>query len=63
MPTLATAVRRTTAATMLALALSWAAAGAAEAAIPPPDLGDCYQISVTSPTTGEHPTVDVCPPF
>jgi len=59
MPALA---RRTTAATLMALAMSWAGATAAEAAGDPPSLDDCYTLAITSPTTGQHPSVDVCPP-
>jgi hypothetical protein len=55
------AVRRTTAITLMALALAGAGATAAEAG-EPPSLDDCYTVSVTDPTTGQHPSVDVCPP-
>ena len=62
MPFLPAAVRRTTAVTLMALALSWAGATAAEAAGDPPSLEDCYTLTVTDPTTGQGVIVDVCPP-
>jgi hypothetical protein len=57
----ATVVRRASAAAVTALALSWAAA-----VLPGyggPSLGGCYTVYVDSPTTGQHPNVEVCSPL